>query len=169
MADLNLFVWAAGAAVYLLGALVLRHIDPRLSRAMAWLGAFTVVLTLDDRFLLPEVVLPYLPGLPEIVTYAAYGLVTAWLLAAYRDVLLRQPETVTLLLAVAALGVSVGLDVLGWDSTTRRVAEETAKMLGAVAWLCFPAAIIVRHLASGDTNSQPAKAQASQHIDRSQD
>jgi hypothetical protein len=113
VADLNLFVWAAGAAVYLLGALVLRHIDPRLSRAMAWLGAFTVVLTLDDRFLLHEVVLPYLPGLPEIVTYAAYGLVTAWLLAAYRDVLLRQPETVTLLLAVAALGVSVGLDVLG--------------------------------------------------------
>ena len=54
VSDLNLFVWAAGAAIYLLAAAGL----PRLSGALAWLGALTVVFTVDDRFLLHEIVYP---------------------------------------------------------------------------------------------------------------
>lgn len=58
VSDLNLFVWAAGAAIYLLAAAGLRQAQPRLSGALAWLGALTVVFTVDDRFLLHEIVYP---------------------------------------------------------------------------------------------------------------
>ncbi|MDD9207104.1 hypothetical protein PU560_11610 [Georgenia sp. 10Sc9-8] len=51
-----------------------------------------------------------------------------------------------LVLGVLALAVSVGLDVIGWDSAARRVAEEAAKLLGALAWSLFSAAVVVRHL-----------------------
>lgn len=145
VASLNLFVWAAGAAVFLLAALGLRHVDPRLSAALAGWGLLTAVLTLDDRFLLHEVVLPYL-GVPEVLVHLLYVVAVLALLVGFRAVTAGQPEVVLLLLGLGALAVSVGLDLTGWDSTVRRVAEETAKMIGATALLCFPSAILVRHL-----------------------
>ncbi|MCF6506642.1 hypothetical protein E9549_04365 [Blastococcus sp. MG754426] len=145
VASLNLFVWAAAAAVILLAAVGLRHVDARLSAALAGWGLLTAVLTLDDRFLLHEVVLPYL-GVPEVLVYLLYVVVVLALLAGFRSELAGQPEVVLLLLGLGALAASVGLDVTGWDSTVRRVAEETAKMIGATALLCFPSAIVVRHL-----------------------
>lgn len=160
VSDLNLFVWAAGVAVYLVAALGLRRTGPRLAAALGWLGAVTVVFLADDRFLLHEIVYPWLFGLPETVTYLIYAAVLGLLLLWYRRVLLAQPEAGLLLLALLALAASVVLDVLGWDSDTRRVAEEAAKLLGATAWTLFPAAIIVRHL-HGAGSAQDASPSAS--------
>lgn len=109
------------------------------------MGLLTVVLTLDDRFLLHELVLPHF-GVPEIVTYAAYGVLAVVLAVAFCRVLLAQPETWLLFLAVVAMGLSVGLDLTGIDSTVRRVAEETAKMTGASALTLFPATVLVNRL-----------------------
>lgn len=148
VSDLNLFVWAAGAAMFMLAGFGLRAVDRGLSRSLLWLGAFTVLLTADDRFLLHEIVFPWLFGLPQTGTMALYAGLLGLILAWHRHTLMRQPEVATLALALSALGTSVALDLIGWDSTARRVAEETAKLFGAVAWSLFPAAIIVRHLHS---------------------
>lgn len=145
VASLNIFVWAAAAAVFLVAALGVWHTDARLAAFPATWGVLSAVVALDDRFLLHEVVLPYL-GVPEEAVYLAYGVVAVVLLVGFASVLLAQPEAVILLLALVALSTSVALDVVGWDSTSRRVAEETAKMFGAVALLCFPSAIVVRRL-----------------------
>lgn len=150
VSDLNLFVWASGAALYLLAALGLRQVQPRLSAALAWLGALTVLFTADDRFLLHEVVYPWVFGLPESIAFALYAAVLGLLLVWHRRTLLSQPEAGLLVLALIGLGTSVALDVLGWDSTTRQVAEEAAKLLGTAAWSLFPAAIVVRNLRRTD-------------------
>ena len=150
VSDLNLFVWAAGAGIYLLAALGLRQAQPRLSAGLAWLGAFTVLFVADDRFLLHEIVYPWLFGLRQSVALALYALVLGLLLVWHRQTLLTQPEAGLLVLALLALGSSVAVDVLGWDSTARRVAEEAAKLLGATAWSLFPAAIVVRNLRTVD-------------------
>lgn len=153
VSDLNLFVWAAGAAILVVAALGFRRESGNLSGALAWIGAFTVLFTVDDRFLLHEGVYPRLLGFSQLGTYALYVALLGSILVCYRKVLLHQPEVVLLILALAFLGASVLLDVAGWDTTVRRVAEETAKMLGAVSWMLFPAAIVVRHLSS----SEPGK------------
>jgi hypothetical protein len=146
VASLNLFVWAAGAGVFLVAAIGLRRRDASLAAMLLALGLLSLVLTLDDRFLLHEVVLPHYLGVPELVTYGLYAVAAVAVLVAFREVFRRLPETGILLFAIAALAVSVGLDLTGWDSLTRRVAEETFKMVGAVAWAAFPAAVVVRHL-----------------------
>lgn len=150
VSDLNLFVWAAGAAILFVAALGVRRESGNLSRALAWIGAFTVLFTLDDRFLLHEGVYPRLFGFSQLGTYVVYVAILGSILVWYRDVLLRQPDVVLLILALAFLGASVLLDVAGWDTTVRRVAEETAKMIGAVSWMLFPAAVVVRHLSRAE-------------------
>lgn len=163
--DLNLFVWAAGAAIFLLGAVGLRRIDAHLAMALAWLGAFTALMTMGDRFLFHEIIVPWLFGLPQLATFALYALILALILARYWRVLLRQPEVSILLLAFFGLGASLALDTIGWDATWRRVAEETAKMLGAAALALFPAAVIVRHLsrvpADRDETARPTTSSRS--------
>lgn len=147
VSDLNLFVWAAGAALFFLAALGLRRIDARLAAALALLGAMTMVLVMDDRFLLHEIVFPWLFGISEEVTYAVYAVVLALIVLSFLRVLLRQPELTVLVLALVAFAASVALDVFGGDSTARRMVEEGAKLLGTAAWAAFPGAIILRHLA----------------------
>ncbi|MGC5584398.1 hypothetical protein ACQE98_14910 [Ornithinimicrobium sp. W1679] len=44
------------------------------------------------------------------------------------------------------MAASVALDLTGIDSTVRRVAEETAKMVGAAALALFPATVLVGRL-----------------------
>ena len=68
----------------------------------------------------------------------------------YRRTLLDQAEAGLLLLGLLGRGASVALDLAGWDLRTRRVAEVSAKLLGAAAWSLFPAAIVVRHLNKAD-------------------
>lgn len=146
--DLNLFVWVAGATSFLVAAVGLRGRDTALSRALAWLGLFTVLFLLDDRFMLHEVVYPWLLGAQETVVFVVYALLLGVLLVVFRQTLMRQPECILAVVGLLGLGASVALDVLGIDHDARRVAEEVAKLLGATAWAMFPAAIIVRHLRS---------------------
>lgn len=149
VSDLNLMVWAAGVALFVVAALGLARSARRLAVALAWLGALTAAVTVDDRFVLHEIVLPHVTGLPQIAFHAAYAVAAAAVLLRYGRVLLAEPERVLLVVGACALALSIGLDVLGWDTTWRRVAEESAKLLGALLWTFFPASIIVRRLAWG--------------------
>ena len=145
VAALNLFLWAAAAALLLVAAVGLWTRERGLAAAMGAIGLLTVLVALDDRFLVHELVLPHF-GVPEIVSYVAYGALAAGLVAAFGRVLLAQPETWLLVLALVGMGASVGLDLTGIDSTVRRVAEETAKMVGAAALTVFPATVLVNRL-----------------------
>ncbi len=144
VSSLNLLTWAAGAAMYLVAGVAGRTRSPRLGVALLGLGFLTLVFTLDDQFLVHEIFIPWIFGLPETVTFAIYAAVLASLVLRFRVVLLRQPEMSVLILALVALGGSVIVDVLGWEVGGRRLLEEGLKMLGALAWALFPAKILVR-------------------------
>lgn len=144
----NLHVWAVAGALYALVGVGGRHRDRRLANASLWLAALTLVVLLDDQLLLHEIVVPWLLGVPELVAFAAYGTAITIIVLRYHRVLLEQPEVVLLVLAVVALATSVALDVVGWDTTTRRFAEEACKLLGALAWAAFPATLLLRWLSA---------------------
>lgn len=163
VSDLNLFVWAGGTAAYLLAALGLRRAHPRLAAALAGLGVVTLVFLADDRFLLHEIVYPWLLGISQLIAYIVYGTVLVLLVLLYSRVLLAQPEVGLLVLALFALAASVALDAIGWDSTTRQVAEEAAKLLGAALWSLFPAAIVVRHLDAAGVSRTESSRPAGEH------
>lgn len=142
----NLHLWAAGVALYLVAGFGGRQRDRRLGNALLWLSLLTSLILTDDEFLLHEIVFPWLFGVPELVTFGLYGAALVTILLRYHTVLLEQPEASLLMLGTVSLGASVALDIVGWDTTTRRFAEEACKLLGALAWTTYPAAILIRWL-----------------------
>lgn len=152
--SVNLLVWSAGAALYLVAGMGLRRHDARLATALTALGVLTLVFSIDDALLLHEIAMPRLLGLPQIVTLAVYGIAMLAILLVYRAELMRLPEVDLLVVAALALGGSVLLDVLGWDTVVRRVAEEVLKLLGATVWAALPASVIVRRLASPGADNE---------------
>lgn len=110
------------------------------------------VILLDDRFLLHELVLPHF-GIPEIVTYAAYGLGGLALVLFGWRTLLQHRESWLLAWALLWMGISVLLDLSGVDADLRRVAEEMAKMVGAVALVAFPALLLTTALRQSGSGS----------------
>lgn len=145
VASLNMFLWAGAIALFLTGAAGLWRRDRRLAVVLGLLGLLSGAILLDDRFLLHELVLPHF-GVPEIVTYAAYGLAGLALVAIGWRTLLRHQESWLLAWALLWMALSVLLDLSGIDSNTRRVAEEVAKMVGATALVAFPALLLTRRL-----------------------
>lgn len=147
VASLNMFLWAGAAALFLTGAAGLWRQDRRLALVLGWIGVLATVILIDDRFLLHELVLPHF-GIPEIVSYAAYGLAGLALVGLGWRTLLRLQESWVLAWALLWMGLSVLLDLSGIDSDARRVAEEMAKMVGATALLAFPALLLARLLSA---------------------
>lgn len=153
VASLNLFLWAACAALMTVAAAGLWRHDRALARGLAAWSALAAILLLDDRFLLHELVLPAIVGIPELATYGFYLAIALAALAVCWRPFARLPEFGLLLVALAVLSLSVALDLTGWDSDVRRVAEETTKMVAAALLASFPAAILVRSVRTG--SSQP--------------
>lgn len=144
--DLRLFVWATGAALFAVATLGLWSTARRLSLGLTLMGALTLALTLDDRFMLHEVVIPANTGLPEAATYAGYLAVAVAVVLVAGPALLRQPEAPLLLLSALGLATWIGLDLLDGHGAAYRIVMESAKSFGAITWSLFPAALVVRHL-----------------------
>ncbi len=91
--SVNLLVWSAGAALYLVAGMGLRRHDARLGTALTALGVLTLVFSVDDALLLHEIAMPRVLGLPQMVTLAVYGIAMLAILLLYRSELMRLPES----------------------------------------------------------------------------
>lgn len=138
LSQAGLFLWSAAAAICLFTASTLsRHqrlFDTR--RFLFASGLLTVLLGLDDAFLLHESLFPRL-GVPEKIVYSGYAAVVLVWLVRFRAAI-RHSEYGVLGLALACFGTSLTLDVLepavGLD---RFLFEDGAKFAGIVSWLTY--------------------------------
>jgi hypothetical protein len=134
MSLLTSIVWGVGAA---LSAFV-AWIEPRLRRELAPLAVLTAALGADDALLLHERVLPNL-GVHEYVTqglYALAGLILAWRMAPWR----RGPAGVTGRMYVVGCAALAGSLLLDDVVHTAFLAEDTAKLIGALVFAVTPVA-----------------------------
>jgi len=97
------------------------------------LGAFSVLLGLDDLLQLHESVVPGITGLPEEAVFGGYALV-ALLLAVRHRTALRRLVTPVAVLAVLLLAGSVALDLLDPALRWQSWSEDTLKLLGFTGW-----------------------------------
>lgn len=130
LSQAGILVWAAGAAVCLLAGTVLRGTPD--GRFMLGAGILSIVLCVDDAFLLHDEVLP-LVGIPEGVIYAAYLGMIVLFFAAFRRAIFRSGYGV-LLLALAFLGLSVICDAWGLPWLDPYLLEDGAKFAGIALW-----------------------------------
>ncbi|MBO1750941.1 hypothetical protein J4G33_03905 [Actinotalea sp. BY-33] len=133
LSQIGIFVWAGTAAIALFAAA--SGVGPatrRLRALLAATGTLTLVLALDDLFLLHEAVLPMI-GIPELVTFAGYGVACAAIaLGFWREILACRRGL--LLMAGLFLGASVGLDLIDPAGIDPYLWEDGAKLVGLVAW-----------------------------------
>jgi hypothetical protein len=137
LSQAGIFFWAAAAAACFFAARLLREGAPpsEMRRFLRVAGSLTLMLGLDDMFLLHERVFPAL-GVPEPVVYAAYIAFVLYFLVRFRALIL-QTEYVLLGMALTFFAVSVGLDVLDPAGIDPYLWEDGAKLVGIVSWTTY--------------------------------
>ncbi len=151
ISNIGILLWCVTSAVCLFAALILwlerdkSRYARRLMPALFAAGLFNGWMTLDDMFLLHERILPAL-GIPQVVVYATYALLTVFYLIGARHFILSGPLS-TCVMAIGLLSLSVVFDVFETDSYLNVLIEDGAKFLGIAAWTVFHvlAAIVVVH------------------------
>ncbi|NLD72361.1 MAG: hypothetical protein GX649_06550 [Chloroflexi bacterium] len=131
----GIILWAATTGILLLGGALLWPIAER--RRSTWFlwasGALSLLLTVDDAYLLHEDVLPSI-GIPELGVYALYLLVAAVYAAVFYRELLASDY---LLLVASGLAIAASLVI---DMVFQNVSiffEDGFKVYAAVFWLVF--------------------------------
>jgi hypothetical protein len=135
---LGVMSWSATVGICWLGTAVLRHrpATHEQTRFLRLSGLITLLLALDDAFMLHEVVFPNYFGIPENVVYLGY----AFLLIAYLRLAWFQILASDYLLFMAAfllLGTSVALDVVLPYSNRMAFLEDVLKFSGIIFWLAY--------------------------------
>lgn len=160
LSNLGAVLWSAGAAVPLFAWGVVRASGRQGSeRAGAFQGALlgggllTVLLLLDDLFMLHEALYPSLMGLEEggeVAVLALYGLALATYLARCREVLLAT-RPFLLLVSLGLFALSVGVDQLPVGTLPGQVlVEDGFKFLGIGTWMVFQGAVAAAALRARD-------------------
>ena len=149
ISNLGVMIWTGGAAICLFTYGVIRNrgkgdLTPPF---LLYAGLFTLLLTLDDLFMLHEVVFPEELGIPENLTYATYALLAIGLLVLFRSVILKS-NFLLLLLALVFLGTSVVVDffqgmvsIPGWY-----LWEDGSKLFGIVSWTAYFISVCAQHI-----------------------
>ncbi|ESA33373.1 hypothetical protein N836_22050 [Leptolyngbya sp. Heron Island J] len=149
LSQIGLFCWAAAAMLCFFSAIVIEnHRIHQQIRQFLFASMFlTLVLGLDDAFLLHETVLPAL-GIPERVTYASYGGLLLFYLFRFHRLILKMgypliaislvffglSYTLDFVLDIAYLSAPIPLLASGRLSY---LLEDGAKFTGIISWLVY--------------------------------
>jgi hypothetical protein len=138
LSQAGLFFWAASVAVCFFSA-AWAWVQRRPMRVRAFFvasGLITLMLYVDDAFMVHESLLPHL-GIPEEAAYATYLLLVGAYLLYFSRMILRSDFPV-LALALSFFAVSIVGDELDLPHDLGRYfLEDSAKLIGAVAWSAY--------------------------------
>ena len=137
LSQIGIFFWSASAAICLFSAKVLsRHPDSLKIKCFLFVsGLLTLVLGLDDVFLLHEKFFPYL-GVPEKAVFVIYAVFVLFYLVRFYSIILKT-EYILLGMALVFFGVSVTIDLFQPYGIDRYLFEDGAKLVGIVSWLAY--------------------------------
>lgn len=134
----GIFFWASAAAICLFTAAVLSHTadNVRIRNFLVFSGLITLLLGLDDLFLLHEKVFPF-AGMPQNAVFLSYGGCLLFYLIKYHSIILKT-DFMLLGLALACFGLSLIMDVLQPKGPgIYPLYEDGAKLVGIVSWLAY--------------------------------
>jgi hypothetical protein len=146
--NIGVLYWAAAAACCALAAAVLwgsTELKPKV-RLLTEAALFIGFLGFDDLIMLHDSVFPRL-GVPELVTFGAYGVIAlAYLVAHWRLILTEEPGLFAA--SVGFLVLSVAVDVHGNDDHLlwKQLLEEGAKLMGIAGWCTWHIRLAYRAL-----------------------
>jgi len=139
LSQIGIFFWSAAAAICFFSVTILSRVADchKLKRFLLISGLLTLLLGLDDVFLLHEVVFPHF-GIPQNLVLGSYfGFMVLYLIMFYS--LMLETEYVLMAIALFFFGISVFLDVLHLPVMDEYyiLFEDGAKLIGIVSWLAY--------------------------------
>ena len=141
--NVGVILWTATATICLIGWSILRH-NPNQLKFSAFLlcsGLLTLLLMLDDLFLLHEKVFNVYFSVPEKLTYLGYFGLILWIAMAFKKCILKT-EYLILLIAFGFFGLSIFTDAIQGRiesiiGSWRILFEDGFKLLGIVSWMGY--------------------------------
>ncbi len=141
LSNIGVMLWAAAAAVCLLGA----SLAGTATRGfLLTFGLLSMLLGLDDALMLHERVLPRSLGIPQNVVMVGWVLLFGGVLVWFRRRILST-DWLPLALAYACLGASATMDQFLPFRDFETFVEDAFKFAGIVFWLTY-LALTTRHL-----------------------
>ena len=159
LSSLGILFWWTSATIYLFTAFLQRERKEATEIGfLIYSGLLSIYLGFDDLFLIHEYLAPIYLKIPERAVYLLIAFATLVYLVRYGR-LLRRPDGVLLLCALACLSGSVAIDAVfapwlkvmgGWDVFI----EDGLKWLGICFWTAFcivRSSAILRSVAQNET------------------
>lgn len=143
VSNLGAFFWCAAGTICLLTWTVLRgrqeHSD--FSRFILCSGLFTMVLMVDDFFMVHDTILPVLFGMSEVVVFVFYIVAMPLGMFVFRATIVRT-EYALLFIALGLLALSIATDAIpsviqNLIGNWRNLLEDGFKFLGIVGWFGY--------------------------------
>jgi hypothetical protein len=138
----GILMWAAATACCAVAWTVLTRTS-RSHRLRRWFLASAVLsgaLTIDDTFLIHDLVLSDYVGIPEVLVLFGYAAAVGWYLIRFRRELLNRADSAVFLASVLLLGTSLAIDVavkVTGSFPFASTIEDLPKLLGITAWVYF--------------------------------
>jgi hypothetical protein len=153
LSQFGIIFWSATASICLFSGVVA---SPLLSAEKKFLyasGLFILLLAIDDLFLLHEGLFPQHLGIPEMVVYAAYAVITLVYVWRFLPIILKT-NYLLFGLAFFFFGLSIGIDL--FDPVAGDVGyliEDTPKFMGILTWLAYFSLVSI-NIVGGKANSR---------------
>lgn len=144
LSRIGIMFWCATAAILFFSSWILKSKKEFKQQTMFlfWGGLFTLLLVIDDFFMMHEKVLPDLfnSRYVQLVPYFIYAVGAVAIFYFYHKILLNS-DSLLFILAVVFMGISIGSDlvppVLGIELPFQYYIEDGCKFLGIIAWFAY--------------------------------
>ena len=133
------FFWCSTAAICLFSFAVMKNAKNSrfISSFFLLSGIITIILVLDDVFLLHEIVIPEYFYISQKKVYAGYAMIIALYLIRHRKTILKT-EFSLMALAFGFFGLSIIIDVFFENVLPQRhLFEDGFKLLGIMSWFIY--------------------------------
>ncbi len=137
ISNIGILFWCSSLAVcFFCSWLVFKKGDKQVSIFLFFSGLFTLLLMLDDFFMLHEYIFPYSIGIPQEAVIIAYLVMMAVYFLKFGRLIITMEYTI-LLLACGFFALSLATDMWMPQSNMQFLIEDGAKLFGIVTWFIF--------------------------------
>jgi hypothetical protein len=141
ISNTGILFWCASAAILLFSSKIssLQKRPEKQTFFLFFSGLLTILMLIDDLFLMHDVIFPDYLKINEIVFYLFYGSSVIAIFLYYQKIILNT-DYILLILSFLLLGLSVITDevqVFGIKVIHPYIVEDSFKFLGIIAWFAY--------------------------------
>lgn len=144
ISNLGMLFWSFSAAICLYSFSLIKSDSSstfiEIKSFFLWSGAISLILLLDDLFLLHEKIFPWVFHVKEKIVFSLYGILLLIHLFKHKKLILANTRYIYLILSFAFFALSLIFDFMPrFSEKWHHIFEDGPKFIGIVSWFGFHA------------------------------